>query len=218
MQGSPLLRQWVEYYFDRPWTSDFDLRKHINEIQPRGGLLQLSFLQYVIFAGLAPQVKRTSLINTCLTFHPNVNYINTNGYTALAYCTLINAEATYLLCMAGADVELGRCKDTVPLAYAHLRGNCQAANVLIRFGAKCQAYARLPCTWRVDRQVIQDYCIVICTHRDPQCALAIIALLNVRFRKAKQLPHDVALIICRMLWAPKMRRSKKWDGAFNRGC
>jgi hypothetical protein len=140
-----------------------------------------------------------------------INDRNDRPYTFLQYLLVISTssldgEELEMLAFVSDCLNMGADVDKRPIAFVELI--CLAgANLEIRNnnGDTCRTK---PSTSDHNKRHIS----VLATYaaRDARCTAAIVALLNRRVCEAKQMPRDVAHIIGRMLWAPKMRRSEVW--------
>jgi len=160
--------------------TDDELRDSINDRNGR----PYTFLQYVCvclkFARDGSPLQ--ALLAKCLAYNAHINMQDKWGNTALHYAVDCFPKTLETLCLAGAKLHIRDRNGATPLDKTVRRSDVTE-------------HARLLATYAA---------------RDARCTAAIVALLNRRFREAKQLPRDVARIIGRMLWAPKSRRSEAW--------
>ena len=160
--------------------TDDELRDSINDRNGR----PYTFLQYVVCDQIARDVAISqALLAKCLAYGAHINIQDKWGCTALHYAADRSPATLTTLCLAGAKLHIRDRYGATPL------------DKTIWGGCLLPESARLLATYAA---------------RDARCTAAIVALLNRRFREAKQLPRDVARIIGRMLWAPKSRRSEVW--------
>jgi hypothetical protein len=125
-------------------------------------------------------VHQLRLLDICLASNPNLDARLPFGQTPLHVAISRRGEGLSLihgLCLAGAKLRIYDDNARSPQRLAFIMDNYVCQSVLALYAA-----------------------------RDAQCTAAIIALLNRRFCKATRMPLDVMRIICRILWAPQMRR------------
>jgi hypothetical protein len=168
-------------YFGSALT-DAQLQTQINDRNDR----PYTFLQYLLVISTSSldgeELEMLAFVSDCLDMGADVDKRDEWGETALFYAMFRPIAFVELICLAGANLEIRNNNgDTCRTKPSTSDHNKRHISVLATYAA-----------------------------RDARCTAAIIALLNRRFREAKQLPRDVARIIGRMLWAPKSRRSEVW--------